>query len=503
MFLKSLTLKGFKSFADTATLEFEPGVTVVVGPNGSGKSNIVDAVAWVLGAQGPRTVRSAKMEDVIFAGTPKRARLGRTEVSLTIDNSAGLLPIDFSEVCITRALWRTGESEYSINGAPCRLLDIQELLSDTGVGRQQHTIVSQWQLDAILSARPEDRRAVVEEAAGISKHRRRKEKAERRLEATEGALLRAQDLLKEVRRQLRPLERQAEAARRHAEVTAELTALRRYLYGRELGLLKSRLAASDTAKADLTRAEERALGVLAGLDASVGHAEERLDEVRREAEQSDLSELVSTAEGLKGRAQGLIAVLQERVRSIERERAAAVDMNVVATLEAEAATLSEQLVAADRDAGGLLPLEAELASAEAAQMLEAATVEEFFAARTADDEGSAVFGGPSERAGQVRAERLALVRAAQQAEAELSRLEARAEAVEARRRRLKQEIERAEGVVEEAATSAEELSLQADQAAEQLAATEQAFSEAEGARRAADSERQRWSARAEALGGPR
>ncbi len=309
MFLKSLTLKGFKSFADTATLEFEPGVTVVVGPNGSGKSNIVDAVAWVLGAQGPRTLRSSKMEDVIFAGTPKRARLGRTEVSLTIDNSAGLLPIDFSEVCITRALWRTGESEYSINGAPCRLLDIQELLSDTGVGRQQHTIVSQWQLDAILSARPEDRRAVIEEAAGISKHRRRKEKAERRLEATEGALLRAQDLLKEVRRQLRPLERQAEAARRHAEVTAELTALRRYLYGRELGLLKSRLAASDGARADLTRAEEAALSVLAGLDTSVGTAEERLDHVRREAEQSDLSELVSTAEGLKGRAQGLMAVL--------------------------------------------------------------------------------------------------------------------------------------------------------------------------------------------------
>ncbi len=196
MFLKSLTLKGFKSFADTATLEFEPGVTVVVGANGSGKSNIVDAVAWVLGAQGPRTLRSSKMEDVIFAGTSKRAGLGRAEVSLVIDNSAGLLPIDFSEVCITRSLWRSGESEYSINGAPCRLLDIQELLSDTGVGRQQHTIVSQSQLDAILSARPEDRRGVIEEAAGISKYRRRKEKAERRLEATEGALLRARIFLR-------------------------------------------------------------------------------------------------------------------------------------------------------------------------------------------------------------------------------------------------------------------------------------------------------------------
>ena len=143
MFLKTLTLKGFKSFADTTTLEFEPGITVVVGPNGSGKSNIVDAVAWVLGAQGPRTLRSGKMEDVIFAGTAKRAPLGRAEVSLTIDNSSGLIPIDFTEVTITRTLWRSGESEYAINGAPCRLLDIQELLSDTGVGRQQHVIVSQ------------------------------------------------------------------------------------------------------------------------------------------------------------------------------------------------------------------------------------------------------------------------------------------------------------------------------------------------------------------------
>ncbi len=157
MFLKSLTLKGFKSFADTAVLEFEPGITVVVGPNGSGKSNVVDAVAWVLGAQGPRTVRSAKMEDVIFMGTANRPALGRAEVALTIDNSSGQLGTDLAEVTITRTLFRSGDSEYSINGAPCRLLDIQELLSDTGVGRQQHVIISQGHLDAILEARPEDR----------------------------------------------------------------------------------------------------------------------------------------------------------------------------------------------------------------------------------------------------------------------------------------------------------------------------------------------------------
>ena len=167
MFLKALTLKGFKSFADSTTLTLEPGVTVVVGPNGSGKSNVVDAIAWVLGAQAPTTVRSQKMDDVIFAGSAKRTALGRAEVSLTIDNSAGLLPIEFSEVTITRILFRNGDSEYSINGVPCRLLDIQELLSDSGVGRQQHVVVSQGQIDAVLNARPEDRRASIEDAAGV------------------------------------------------------------------------------------------------------------------------------------------------------------------------------------------------------------------------------------------------------------------------------------------------------------------------------------------------
>src|SRR3954465_525789 len=241
VFLKSLTLKGFKSFADTTTLVFEPGITVVVGPNGSGKSNVVDAVAWVLGAQGPRTVRSSKMEDVIFAGSAKRPALGRAEVSLTIDNSAGVLPIGFTEVTITRTLFRnSGESEYAINGVPCRLLDIQELLSDSGVGRQQHVIVSQGQLDAVLDARAEDRRLVIEEAAGVLKYRRRREKAQRRLDATEANFLRLQDLLREVRRQLRPLERQADAARRHGDLVAELTALRVHLVGRELSSLRPR-----------------------------------------------------------------------------------------------------------------------------------------------------------------------------------------------------------------------------------------------------------------------
>src|SRR5258707_5529057 len=174
MFLRSLTLKGFKSFAEKTTLDFEPGVAVVVGPNGSGKSNLVDAVAWVLGAQGARALRGGKMDDVIFAGTADRPALGRAEVSLTIDNASHLVPIEVSEVTITRTLFRTGESEYAINGAPCRLLDIQDLLSDSGIGRQQHVIVGQGQLDTVLNAQPEDRRAIIAEAAGGLKYRKRK-----------------------------------------------------------------------------------------------------------------------------------------------------------------------------------------------------------------------------------------------------------------------------------------------------------------------------------------
>src|SRR6476660_5586271 len=255
VFLKSLTLKGFKSFADPTTLQLEPGVTVVVGPNGSGKSNVVDAIAWVLGAQAPSAVRSQKMDDVIFAGTAKRPALGRAEVSLTIDNSNGLLPIEFTEVTLTRTLWRSGDSEYAINGVPCRLLDVQELLSDSGVGRQQHVIVGQGQIDAVLNARPEDRRAVIEEAAGVLKYRKRKERAERRLDATEASLLRVQDLLRAVRRQLRPLERQAEAARRHEELIGELTALRIHVAGRELASLRTTLGALAGTKVDAAARE--------------------------------------------------------------------------------------------------------------------------------------------------------------------------------------------------------------------------------------------------------
>mgnify|MGYP006174797557 CR=1 FL=1 len=213
MYLKSMTLKGFKSFASATTLRLEPGITCVVGPNGSGKSNVVDALTWVMGEQGAKSLRGGKMEDVIFAGTSGRAPLGRAEVSLTIDNTDGALPIEYTEVTISRTLFRNGGSEYAINGESCRLLDVQELLSDSGLGREMHVIVGQGQLDSVLRASPEERRGFIEEAAGILKHRRRKEKTERKLEAMQINLTRLTDLAGEVRRQLKPLAQQAEVAR--------------------------------------------------------------------------------------------------------------------------------------------------------------------------------------------------------------------------------------------------------------------------------------------------
>src|SRR5437588_168823 len=360
MFLKSLTLKGFKSFAETTTLEFEPGITVVVGPNGSGKSNLVDAVAWVLGAQGPRSVRSGRMDDVIFAGTGNRSPLGRAEVTLTIDNSAGVLPIDLTEITVTRTLFRSsGESEYALNGVPCRLLDVQELLSDSGVGRQQHVIVSQGQLDAVLNARPEDRRMIIEEAAGVLKFRRRKEKAQRRLESTEGNLLRLQDLLREVRRQLRPLERQADAARRHGDLVAELVALRLHLAGREVAGLRARAEAAAGARSALLAEESGLRRDLGGLDDAVAAAENAL----AATDSSGLGDLVGRAEALRERARGLGALLAERRRGLERDRSAFVDHTLVAALEAEAARVAGELSEVDAAASELVPESERLESA--------------------------------------------------------------------------------------------------------------------------------------------
>src|SRR5476649_458110 len=241
MYLKSLTLRGFKSFASSTTLRLEPGITAVVGPNGSGKSNVVDAIAWVLGEQGAKSLRGGKMEDVIFAGTAGRPPLGRAEVSLTIDNTDGALPVEYTEVTISRIMFRTGGSEYSINGQSCRLLDVQELLSDSGIGREMHVIVGQGQLEAVLHATPEERRGFIEEAAGVLKHRKRKEKALRKLEAMQANLTRVQDLTTELRRQLKPLGRQAEVARRAAVIQADLRDSRLRLLADDLTVLRTAL----------------------------------------------------------------------------------------------------------------------------------------------------------------------------------------------------------------------------------------------------------------------
>jgi chromosome segregation protein len=303
--LKSLTLKGFKSFASATTLRFEPGVTAVVGPNGSGKSNVVDAIAWVLGEQGAKALRGGKMEDVIFAGTAGRPPLGRAEVTLTIDNHDQALPIEYAEVSITRRMFRDGASEYEINGASARLLDIQELLSDSGIGREMHVIVGQGQLDSVLQARPEDRRGFIEEAAGVLKHRKRKERALRKLDAMQANLTRLTDLTAELRRQLKPLGRQAEVARRAAGVQAELRDSRLRLLADDLLQLLDQVAA-EVADEEALRAERTTLEVA-------------LSEAR--ARESALDEAQVDAAPALARAQETwyqLTALEERFRGTSR-----------------------------------------------------------------------------------------------------------------------------------------------------------------------------------------
>ncbi len=286
MYLRTLTLRGFKSFASATTLHLEPGITCVVGPNGSGKSNVVDALAWVMGEQGAKTLRGGAMADVIFAGTSARAPLGRAEVSLTIDNSDGALPIDYAEVTITRTMFRSGGSEYAINGSPCRLLDVQELLSDSGIGREMHVIVGQGQLDAVLSASPEERRGFIEEAAGVLKHRKRKEKALRKLDAMSANLARLTDLTAEIRRQLGPLAKQADLARRAQVIQADLRDARARLLADDLVRLREVLrrdAVDESALRDrLARLEEErrlARDRLAETERVAAEAAPRLSEI--------------------------------------------------------------------------------------------------------------------------------------------------------------------------------------------------------------------------------
>ncbi|MFF1781486.1 AAA family ATPase [Streptomyces virginiae] len=313
MHLKSLTLRGFKSFASATTLRFEPGITCVVGPNGSGKSNVVDALSWVMGEQGAKSLRGGKMEDVIFAGTTGRPPLGRAEVSLTIDNSDGALPIDYAEVTITRIMFRGGSSEYQINGDTCRLLDIQELLSDSGIGREMHVIVGQGQLDSVLHADPMGRRAFIEEAAGVLKHRKRKEKALRKLDAMQANLARVQDLGDELRRQLKPLGRQAAVARRAAVIQADLRDARLRLLADDLVVLRRALDAEIADEAALKERKEAAEAQLAGAVRREAELEEAVRELapRLQRAQQTWYELSQLAE----RVRGTTSLADARVKS--------------------------------------------------------------------------------------------------------------------------------------------------------------------------------------------
>ncbi|KGA20494.1 hypothetical protein GM50_2055 [freshwater metagenome] len=333
-----MTLKGFKSFASATTLRLEPGITCVVGPNGSGKSNVVDALTWVMGEQGAKSLRGGKMEDVIFAGTSGRAPLGRAEVSLTIDNSDGALPIEYSEVTISRILFRNGQSEYQINGEASRLLDIQELLSDSGIGREMHVIVGQGQLDAILMATPEDRRGFIEEAAGVLKHRKRKEKALRKLDSMQANLARVQDLTVELRRQLRPLGKQAEVAKKAATIQADLRDAKLRLLADDFISLSKTL---DAEVADETALRARRSEVESELE-SVRRKEELLDE--QSAIESPLliqaQENFYTLSALREKFRGTQSLAQERSRFLAEEAQEARDAGRdPQALEREALTL--------------------------------------------------------------------------------------------------------------------------------------------------------------------
>ena len=441
MYLKSLTLRGFKSFASATTLRLEPGITCVVGPNGSGKSNVVDALSWVMGEQGAKSLRGGKMEDVIFAGTTSRAPLGRAEVALTIDNSDGALPIDYAEVTISRLMFRSGQSEYAINGDSCRLLDVQDLLSDSGLGREMHVIVGQGQLDQILHAGPEARRAIIEEAAGVLKHRKRKEKALRKLEAMQVNLTRLTDLTGELGRRLKPLGRQAEVARKAATIQAELRDAKLRLLADDYVQLRGKLEREE--------ADEAAIRALrAELEASLAgaRAREAAFDVAVQAQAAELARAQQTWFALSSLAEKLRAVqglAAERVRLLaadaEPERPGRDPDELdrqAAELRAEEEGLNERL-AADREAlttSVTMRTMAETALAAAERRLADAA-----------------------RAAAGRAERLARLRgmvdaAASRATAtseEIDRLTTAAEAARARAERARQEYSQVQDVADD------------------------------------------------------
>ncbi|WP_265523229.1 chromosome segregation protein SMC [Oerskovia flava] len=490
MHLKTLTLRGFKSFASATTLRFEPGVTCVVGPNGSGKSNVVDALAWVMGEQGAKTLRGGKMEDVIFAGTTGRPPLGRAEVALTIDNSDGALPIEYSEVTISRTLFRNGGSEYAINGSGCRLLDIQDLLSDSGLGREMHVIVGQGQLDAVLRATPEDRRGFIEEAAGVLKHRKRKEKALRKLDAMQANLTRLADLTAEIRRQLGPLGRQAEVARKAQTVQSDLRDAKARLLADDLAQLTATLAqelADETALRTEQEQVERALAVaraeLVRLETEAAAAAPALGEA---------NEVWFQLSSLRERLRGTQSLAADRQRLLGRAEPAPQGQDPD-DLEAQA----DRARAAERE----LTAEVDLARAALAEAVEARSAAEE-SASSAERQVATLLRGAADR-------REGLARLAGQVSARRSRVEA----TEAEIGRLRETLTEAEHRQHDASTQfaaletqvvgveegEEGLDAEHEQAAHDVEQTESAVAGLVEEESGAERDRATWSARIETL----
>src|SRR2546426_1115122 len=370
MFLRSLQIRGFKSFADKTILEFAPGISVIVGPNGSGKSNLVDAISWVLGEQGPRALRGNQMADVIFAGSPHRPALGMAEVKLVIDNSAGLIPVPMSEIEVSRTIFRSGDSEYRIGGRVCRLLDVQDLLSESGIGRALPPIVSRGQREGVLTAGPEERRQYIEEAAGIAKHRRRRERAERKLAGLEQDLVRLSDVLAELRRQLKPLKQQAEMAHRHEELTAEADAVAVKLAAARL---RDLLAERDRRTGGWDEGLERRKGARDRLDSLDQDVASEVDEAERgfreaietrrlveeerrriseeaaahRAEMETLRASLASHERERARLEEHLRQVRERRAAVEAERARLGEE--IERLDGESAPVSERKAALDRE----------------------------------------------------------------------------------------------------------------------------------------------------------
>jgi chromosome segregation protein len=489
--LKSLTVRGFKSFASATTFDFEPGVTAVVGPNGSGKSNVVDALAWVMGEQGAKTLRGGKMEDVIFAGTSGRPPLGRAHVSLTIDNTDGALPIEYSEVTISRTLFRTGGSEYAINGAGCRLLDIQELLSDSGLGREMHVIVGQGQLDRVLHATPEDRRGFIEEAAGILKHRRRKERTVRKLEAMQANLQRLTDLTGEIRRQLTPLGKQAEVARRAQRVQFDVRDARARLLADDLVQLQQALE-QDVADEAALKARRTAVGQeleagrrqQAALEQLAAEATPRLNAAR------DTWYRLSTA---RERLRSLGSLATERSRLLGSDDAVAPSGRDPEQLERQAARVRQELADLEQD------IQARRAALDAAS---AAKAEAEQAAQAEDRRLTAQLRAAADRreglarlAGQVAAARSRV----ESAQAELGRLRESLAAGTERRARAQAEFTALENQVAGVEEGEETLDADYEAASEALDAVLQEIADLKAAVNEGVRKRDALAARLEAL----